>query len=127
MMVNNLRVADDLNGNNNFKEIVSKLSYHEAKELLAKLEEIRKRCEEKKVKFRKEFYDVYSRVISRFTDLSYAAYELRRDCERCLQMIKEIEDCLVPRSEILIRKREIMTILFVIEMLIELLEREEKK
>jgi len=122
-----MRGDESFNSGNNFEEIIRKLSYNEAKELLEKLEEFKRKCEEKKVKFRKEFYGVYSRVISRFTDISYAAYEIRRDCQKCLEMIKEIEDCLVPESEIFIKKREIMTILFVIEMLIELMEREEKK
>ena len=122
-----MRGGESFNNGNNFEEMIRNISYSEAKELLKKLEEIKKKCEEKRVKFRKEFYDVYARVISNFTKISYSAYEIRKDCQKCLEMIKEIEDCLVPESEILIKKREIMTILFVIEMLIELIEREEKK
>ena len=122
-----MRGGESFNNGNNFEEMIRNISYSEAKELLKKLEEIKKKCEEKRVKFRKEFYDVYARVISKFTNISYAAYEIRRDCQKCLDMIKEVEDCIVPESEIFLKKREIMTVLFVIEMLIELLEREEKK
>jgi len=120
----NKRLGDELNINNNFKEIVSKLSYDEAKELLRELEEFKRKCEEKRAKFKKEFYEREARIMNKFGRISYEVYEIRRECERCLELIEEIEDCLSPRSSIFLLKRMIMSILFVVEVFIDALENE---
>lgn len=105
----------------------SSLSYHEAKKLLTILSEKIKECEEKKKKFKSEFYDLYSSVITDVTDVYYFMFELRNRVERCLEMVRDIEDCISCRSELLAKKRELMDVLFAVDMFLQFCEKSGRK